>query len=171
MRGDLGALEKAIRRLFAAMNCETIPEDITNHGQVDMTLKLGTHISVMEIKVASAVESSTEESTAGNSALRQIQEMGYAGNMPASTALTCSRWAWCLAGKCEWRGWKCRKAATWTWNARRTSDFDIGIRGLHAKEFMAVKAWIVDAVEECHIPHEVDVVDFDSAPEPLTKMR
>jgi predicted nucleotidyltransferase len=50
---------------------------------------------------------------------------------------------------------------------RRSSDFDIGIRGLSAKEFTAIKARIVDAVEESHIPHEVDVVDFDSALEPF----
>jgi predicted nucleotidyltransferase len=50
---------------------------------------------------------------------------------------------------------------------RRSSDFDIGIRGLSAKEFDALKSSIVEAVEESHIPHEVDVVDFDRALEPF----
>ncbi|MCX7025254.1 MAG: nucleotidyltransferase domain-containing protein [Spirochaetes bacterium] len=50
---------------------------------------------------------------------------------------------------------------------RRSSDFDVGIRGLPAKEFDMVKARIVDAVEESHIPHEVDVVDFDRMLEPF----
>jgi predicted nucleotidyltransferase len=51
--------------------------------------------------------------------------------------------------------------------ARRASDFDIGIRGLSVREFGAVKERIEEAVEESHIPHGVDVVDFDRALEPF----
>jgi predicted nucleotidyltransferase len=50
---------------------------------------------------------------------------------------------------------------------RRASDFDIGIKGLPVREFRALKEKIEASVEESHIPHEVDVVDFDQAPEPF----
>jgi len=50
---------------------------------------------------------------------------------------------------------------------RRSSDFDIGIKGLSAREFNALKERIVESVEESHIPHDVDVVDFDRASEPF----
>ena len=32
--------------LFSSLNTQIIPEDITNHGQVDMTVKLGNHIYI-----------------------------------------------------------------------------------------------------------------------------
>lgn len=51
--------------------------------------------------------------------------------------------------------------------ARRTSDFDIGIRGLDRSTFMRVKRAIDDAVERSPIPHEVDIVDFDQASKPF----
>ena len=78
-RGDVPALIAAIQRLFAAipwrnftnndlpeaegyyasvlyaffasLNAEVIPEDISNHGQVDLTIKLAGYIYVIEIKV------------------------------------------------------------------------------------------------------------------------
>ena len=102
IRGDLPALEKTIKRLFAAIpyrnftnnnllesegyyasvlyaffaaiNCDIIPEDITNHGQADMTVMLGDNIYIMEIKLIPNEVSDGNE----NSALRQIQEMNYA---------------------------------------------------------------------------------------------
>jgi hypothetical protein len=77
--GDLQALIAAIRRLyagipwrnftgndladaegyyasvlyafFASLNAEVIPEDLTNHGQVDLTVKIAGYTYVMEIKV------------------------------------------------------------------------------------------------------------------------
>lgn len=48
---------------------------------------------------------------------------------------------------------------------RRSSDFDIGIRGLEAKAFREVKRRIDDAMEAGNVPHDVDVVDFDRAEE------
>jgi hypothetical protein len=100
--GDLPKLEGTIRRLFAgipwrnftqndllefegyyasvlyaffsAIGCGVIPEDITNHGQADITVKLGKNIYVMEIKVIDG----SADSIGGNEALRQIQERGYA---------------------------------------------------------------------------------------------
>jgi len=50
---------------------------------------------------------------------------------------------------------------------RRSSDFDIGVQGLSAREFRVLKERIEESVEESSIPHEVDVVDFDRAPEPF----
>jgi hypothetical protein len=78
-RGDLPGLIAAIRRLFAgipwrnfthndlaesegyyasvlyaffaSLNAEIIPEDISNHGQVDLTIKLDGYIYVIEIKL------------------------------------------------------------------------------------------------------------------------
>ncbi len=102
MRGDMIALEKTFRRLFAsipyrnftnnnllesegyyasvlyaffaAINCEIIPEDITNKGQADMTVMLGDYIYIMEIKLVPTEATETDV----NSALKQIQEMNYA---------------------------------------------------------------------------------------------
>ena len=54
--------------------------------------------------------------------------------------------------------------------ARRTSDFDIGIRGLTKTAFETLKRRIEDAVEDGPIPHEVDLVDFDSATEPFSSV-
>ena len=102
LEGDIPALEAAIRRLFAgivwrnftnndivdyegywasvlyaffiSITCEVIPEDTTNHGQADLTVKLGNVICVMEIKVIEG------ELPAGspNTALEQIQSRRYA---------------------------------------------------------------------------------------------
>jgi len=102
MKADLPALEKIIKRLFAsipyrnftnnkllesegyyasvlyaffaAINCEIIPEDITNHGQADMTVTLGENIYVMEIKLVKTGITSNPEV---NEALAQIQERKY----------------------------------------------------------------------------------------------
>ena len=100
--GDMPGLEGAIRRLFAgivwrnftnndiveyegywasvlyaffiSITCEVIPEDTTNHGQADLTVKLGNVICVMEIKV---IEGELPAGTP-NHALEQIQSRGYA---------------------------------------------------------------------------------------------
>jgi hypothetical protein len=99
---DLPALESTIRRLFAgipwrnftnndlsdfegfyasvlyayfsAATATVIPEDTTNHGQADMTVRLGKNIYVMEIKVIPG-----ELPDEGpNSALEQIRKRNYA---------------------------------------------------------------------------------------------
>jgi hypothetical protein len=100
IRADLSLLESTIRRLFAsipyrnfthfdrsnfegyyasvlyaffaAVNCEIVPEDITNHGQADMTIKIGDTVYVMEIKVTAETESPD------NPALRQVKVRNYA---------------------------------------------------------------------------------------------
>jgi len=100
MNADMPLLEKTIKRLFAgipyrnftnndlldfegyyasvlyaffaAINCEVVPEDISIHGQADMTIKLGNNVFVMEIKLGKDNESDFNE------ALKQIQTIDYA---------------------------------------------------------------------------------------------
>lgn len=100
MNADMEQFEKAVNRLFAgipytnftnndlinyegyyasvlyaffsAINCEVIPEDISSRGRADMTIKLGTNVFVMEIKVGKDGDSRINE------ALEQVQERGYA---------------------------------------------------------------------------------------------
>ena len=129
-RGDLPGLVAAIRRLFAgipwqnfthnalpeaegyyasvlyaffaSLNADIIPEDVSNHGQVDLTIKLAGYIYVMEIKVrrdprptdrragdwdeatagdgagtSSAAAGASPADPAANPALAQIRARGY----------------------------------------------------------------------------------------------
>jgi hypothetical protein len=69
-----GYYASVLYALFTAMGCVTIPEDITNHGQADMTVFLGGNIYVMEIKVAAG----SEGDGMSNPALAQIKERKYA---------------------------------------------------------------------------------------------
>jgi predicted nucleotidyltransferase len=46
---------------------------------------------------------------------------------------------------------------------RRSSDFDLGVRGLSEAEFRRLKRNIETYVEASDIPHGVDVVDLDRA--------
>ncbi len=69
-----GYYASVLYAFFSAINCEIIPEDINNHGQADMTIKIEECVYVTEIKVVD-----TEEPAEGsNSALAQIIERGYA---------------------------------------------------------------------------------------------
>ncbi len=69
---------------FSAINCDIIPEDITNKGQADMTVMINEYIYVMEIKVISQASTLVDRSSdkpgerKTNSALQQIQQRGYA---------------------------------------------------------------------------------------------
>ncbi len=106
--GDMQALEAALRRLFAgipwrnftnndiidyegywasvlyaffvSITCEVIPEDTTNQGQADLTVKLDNVICVTEIKVTDKGEPASPAETAAtpNSALEQIKARNYA---------------------------------------------------------------------------------------------
>jgi hypothetical protein len=58
---------------FAAMGQDIIPEDVTNQGRLDMTVKFNGQIYLFEFKV---VEKKTEGGE--NTALRQIKEKRYA---------------------------------------------------------------------------------------------
>jgi len=67
-----GYYASVLYAFFASLNAQIVPEDITNHGQADMTILLGNHIYVMEIKV---VEHLPE---GNNQALQQIIQKNYA---------------------------------------------------------------------------------------------
>jgi hypothetical protein len=115
IRGDVSGLVAAIRRLFAgvawrnftqndlpeaegyyasvlyaffaSLAAEIIPEDISNHGQADLTIKLAGYIYVIEIKVqrgaGKPIETVETDAPApapaqsDNPALAQIQARGY----------------------------------------------------------------------------------------------
>jgi hypothetical protein len=55
---------------FAAQGFEIIVEDATNHGRIDMTVKLPQRIFLFEFKVVEQVPEGR--------ALQQLQEKGYA---------------------------------------------------------------------------------------------
>ena len=46
-----GYYASVLYAFFSSLDAQIIPEDVTNHGQVDMTLRLGNRIYVMEIKL------------------------------------------------------------------------------------------------------------------------
>jgi len=87
-----GYYASVLYAFFASLNAEIIPEDISNQGQVDLTIKLVDYIYVIEIElhrgqagpVPSGVEPRPGDATvplltqAGdNAALVQIQARGY----------------------------------------------------------------------------------------------
>lgn len=55
---------------FAALGLNVIPEDVADHGRIDMTVKFEGHIYLFEFKV---VELAPE-----GRALQQIKDKGYA---------------------------------------------------------------------------------------------
>ena len=69
-----GYYASVLYAFFSSITCNVIPEDITNHGQADMTVRLENHIYVMEIKVVSG---DLPENTP-NKALEQIRKRNYA---------------------------------------------------------------------------------------------
>ena len=66
-----GYYASVLYAFFASINAQVITEDITNHGQADMTIIFRNHIYVMEIKV---VENLPE---GNNQALQQIIQRNY----------------------------------------------------------------------------------------------
>ncbi|NBU36532.1 MAG: hypothetical protein EBS35_08160 [Bacteroidetes bacterium] len=67
-----GYYASVLYAFFASLNAQIIPEDITNHGQADITILLGNHIYVMEIKVVDDLPEGN------NQALQQIIQRNYA---------------------------------------------------------------------------------------------
>lgn len=70
-----GYYASVLYAFFSSLNAEITPEDITNQGQVDLTVKLGNHVYIMEIKL---VDTATTDNIDYNPALKQIQEKQYA---------------------------------------------------------------------------------------------
>ena len=70
---------------FASLNAEIIPEDISNQGQVDLTIKLADYIYVIEIKLRRSLAPPPDEpapgdptkTAAANPVLAQIRARGY----------------------------------------------------------------------------------------------
>ena len=60
---------------LASLNAEVIPEDVSHHGQVDLTIKLADQIYIIEIKLDKTAEYKTQ---APNPALQQIKDKSYA---------------------------------------------------------------------------------------------
>ena len=67
-----GYYASVLYAFFASINAQVIPEDITNHGQADMTIIFRNHIYVMEIKVVDNLPEGN------NVALQQIIQRNYA---------------------------------------------------------------------------------------------
>ncbi len=78
-----GYYASVLYAFFVSLDAETIAEDISNQGQVDLTVKLAGYIYVIEIKAqrgqSDAAQTVTGEESAPtrNSALAQIQARGY----------------------------------------------------------------------------------------------
>ena len=66
-----GYYASVLYAFFASINAQVIPEDITNHGQADMTIIFKNHIYVMEIKVVNNLPEGN------NQALQQIIQRNY----------------------------------------------------------------------------------------------
>jgi hypothetical protein len=67
-----GFYASVLYAFFTSLKAQVIPEDITNHGQADMTIIFRNHIYVMEIKVVDNLPEGK------NQALEQIIQRKYA---------------------------------------------------------------------------------------------
>jgi hypothetical protein len=76
-----GYYASVLYAFFASLNAVIIPEDISNHGQADMTIILGEHIYVMEIKLDPRKRFIAKTP---NPALAQIIERDYANKYRTS---------------------------------------------------------------------------------------
>jgi hypothetical protein len=73
-----GYYASVLYAFLASLNAEIIPEDLTNHGQVDLTVKIAGYIYVMELKLdREAAQDTGASETTANPALAQIQARGY----------------------------------------------------------------------------------------------
>lgn len=75
-----GYYASVLYAFFASLNAEIIPEDISNHGQVDLTVKLEGFVYVIEIKLRRGNNPPAPDSApaaGSNPALAQIQARGY----------------------------------------------------------------------------------------------
>jgi uncharacterized protein YacL (UPF0231 family) len=72
-----GYYASVLYAFFSAINCTVIAEDVSCHGQVDLTVKCGMNIFVIEIKVESNTGKNQNLAEESNTALQQIMEKGY----------------------------------------------------------------------------------------------
>jgi hypothetical protein len=84
--GDLpdyeGYYASVLYAFFASLGVTIIPEDISNHGQVDMTVRTEGQVYVLELKVVAGA------SVEGNPALAQIIARDYAAKYRGQAGLT-----------------------------------------------------------------------------------
>ncbi len=66
-----GYYASVLYAFFASLDARIVPEDVTNHGQADLTVEIGGYVYVMEIKVTDRNELDH------NPALKQIMEKDY----------------------------------------------------------------------------------------------
>ena len=70
-----GYYASVLYAFFTSVDATIIPEDTSNHGQVDMTVKLEGYTYIIEIKLERGTNSSRKSGT--NPALEQIRKQGY----------------------------------------------------------------------------------------------
>jgi hypothetical protein len=75
-----GYYASVLYAFFASLNASIIAEDLTNHGQVDLTVLLEGYTYVVEIKLDKSTEQMTNQTptqSKNNAALKQIIERRY----------------------------------------------------------------------------------------------
>ena len=74
-----GYYASVLYAFFASLDAQIIPEDLSNQGQVDLTVKIAGYTYVMEIKLRRGSTPSGAEpgEATANPALAQIQACGY----------------------------------------------------------------------------------------------
>jgi hypothetical protein len=83
-----GYYASVLYAFFASLDATIIPEDISNHGQADLTVILGHQVYVMEFKVIDA------ETLDDNPALAQLQQRRYADKYRGDPAKTVHEVGW-----------------------------------------------------------------------------
>ncbi|QEP44534.1 hypothetical protein D5085_16175 [Ectothiorhodospiraceae bacterium BW-2] len=71
-----GYYASVLYAFFASLNATIIPEDITNHGQVDLVIQVGGYTYITEIKIDK--RATPVEQGEPNAALKQIEQKEYA---------------------------------------------------------------------------------------------
>ncbi|HPB76295.1 MAG TPA: PD-(D/E)XK nuclease domain-containing protein, partial [Chromatiaceae bacterium] len=69
-----GYFASVLYAFFASLNAEIIPEDVSNHGQVDLTVKLADYIYVIEIKVRHPIGAGRSASGVGEGILLEGED-------------------------------------------------------------------------------------------------
>lgn len=77
-----GYYASVLYAFFISIDAEIIPEDVTNHGQVDMTVKVCSFVYVLEIKLID------DDNIDHNPALEQVKSRGYAEKYKGQNGIT-----------------------------------------------------------------------------------
>lgn len=82
-----GYYTSVIYAYIASLGFETIPEDSTNHGRIDLTLKMEGKVFLFEVKVVDKPEAASD-AAGEDKALAQIKSRLYARSMRVSLMFT-----------------------------------------------------------------------------------